>query len=176
MKKYVILLILFISYSTYSQYGNNRNQRQRQMAPSTPRTVKPNFDVDKYIGLVIYDVEKAAKKSKVKLKSDEGKKFSETLTVYNKKIKDMRRINSFTLRSTKDLVENFQKEASKSGDLSNQLTVQKTMMANLKPITETLKEEDKKLDTTMKAILSQKQYKKWIKYNKKLNKIFPEEI
>ena len=49
------------------------------------------------------------------------------------------------------------------------------MNENLKSLTETLKKEDKILDTSIKKILSKKQYKKWIKYNKKIYKIFPKE-
>jgi hypothetical protein len=49
------------------------------------------------------------------------------------------------------------------------------MVENLKPISDTLKEEDRKLNTLIKNILSEKQYKKWLKYNKKMSKIFPKE-
>ena len=51
---------------------------------------------------------------------------------------------------------------------------QKTVNKNFKPIIETLKEEDKKLNKAIKKVLQPKQYKKWIKYNKKLNKSFSE--
>jgi hypothetical protein len=49
------------------------------------------------------------------------------------------------------------------------------MNENLEPLVNTLKVEDKKLDATMKSILSAKQYKKWIKYNRKIYKVFPKE-
>ena len=73
------------------------------------------------------------------------------------------------------MIDNFQKSSMKSGDFSNQSKVQKTMEENLKPILETLKVEDLKLNTTMKTLLSEKQHKKWIKYNKKIFKTFPED-
>ena len=88
----------------------------------------------------------------------------------------MTRINSFLLRSTKEMVENFQKISMKSGDFSQQPEVLKKMNQNLEPLSNTLKEEDKKLDATIKTILSEKQYKNWIKYNKKLNKIFATDV
>ena len=44
---------------------------------------------------------------------------------YNKEVKDIRRINSFTLRSTKEMVENYQKKVAKTGDLTDQAKVQK---------------------------------------------------
>lgn len=178
MKKLLIFCFVFTSLLTYSQFNNGgmRNQRQRQQLPQTQQAApEPDFKVERYVGIVIYDIEKAAKKSSIKLKSKEGKVFSKTLTAYNKEIKDIRRINSFTLRSTKEMVDNFQKMAMESRDFSQQTAIQKKMIENLKPLAETLKGEDKKLDASLKEILSEKQYKKWIKYNRKKGKIFPSE-
>ena len=73
------------------------------------------------------------------------------------------------------MIDNYQKETRKTGDYSNQNKVKVKMNENLKSLTETLKKEDKILDTSIKKILSKKQYKKWIKYNKKIYKIFPKE-
>jgi hypothetical protein len=180
MKKILILFIVLISYSSYSQFGNRnqgnrQNQRQQQM-PQTPREAPEfKYEIEKFLGIVIYDIEKAAKKSKIKLSSTEGKKFSNTLTAYNKEIKAIRRINSFTLKSTKEMVENFQKNAQKTGDASGQKKIQETMLTSLKPITTILKTKDLALDKTLRDILSSRQYKKWIKYNRKLYKAFPEE-
>lgn len=179
MKKIIILFIALISYSSYSQFGNRnqgnrQNQRQRQM-PQTPREPpKFKYEVEKFLGIVIYDIEKAAKKSKIKLSSKEGQIFSKTLVAYNKEIKAIRRINSFTIRSTREMVESFQQNAQKTGDATGQKKIQETMMASLKPISEILKTKDLKLDKTLSELLSAKQYKKWIKFNRKLYKVFPE--
>jgi hypothetical protein len=177
MKKIILVLILFSAFAAEAQYGYGNQQRSRQnrMMETQEKAPEPNFEIEKYLGIVVYDIEKAAKKSSIKLSSTEGKIFSKTLTKYNKDVKDITRINSFLLRSTKEMVENFQKNASKTGDFSNRTEVLKTMNDNLEPLGNTLKIEDKKLDATMKSILSAKQYKKWIKYNKKINKNFPKE-
>lgn len=87
----------------------------------------------------------------------------------------MARINSFLLKNTKTMVENFQKNSMKSGDFSEQPKVLKKMNENLKPISNFLKDEDLKLNTKLKILLSTKQYKNWIKYNKKLNKRIPKQ-
>ena len=73
------------------------------------------------------------------------------------------------------MIDNFQKTAMKTGDFSNQQKVAKEMNENLKPLSETLKKEDLAFDKKLKSLLSAKQYKKWIKYNRKLYKIFPKE-
>jgi len=177
MKKIILLFIFLFTSITQAQngFGNSQRQRQRQMPQTQQKAPDPNFKIEKYLGIVIYDIEKSAKKSSIKLSSEEGKQFSKVVTKYNKSIKDFTRINSFLLKSTKEMVDNYQKSAMKSGDYSNQLKVQKVMMENLKPISETLKKEDLKLDKTIKSLLSEKQYKKWIKYNRKIYKIFPNE-
>lgn len=174
MKKYIFLFFIFIGFVAQAQYGNmNRRQRQRDYTQQNqPQNNQPTFNAKKYLGIVVYDIKKAAKKSSIKLSSKEGKIFSKTLTAYNKNIKDITRINSFLISSTKEMIENFQKKAMKSGDYSNQPKVLKKMKENFKSLSETLEKEDKKLDSTLKETLSKKQYKKWIKYNKKLNKVF----
>lgn len=177
MKKIVFLLALitFGNLKAQMMNGGMQNQRQRQMMQTPEKAPEPKFDVELYLGIVVYDLEKTANKISVKLTSDEGITFSDILTNYNNKIKQIKRINSFTLNSSKELVENFQKNAIKNRDFSNQVEVQKKLAADLKPISETLKTEDQKLDADIKKMLSEKQYEKWIKFNKKLNKSFSEE-
>ncbi|MEO9572098.1 MAG: hypothetical protein ABJH82_14540 [Polaribacter sp.] len=167
MKKYILLIILFCGFTAQAQYGYG-NSRQRQQLPQVQeKAADPDFPIEKYLGIVNYDIKKSAKKTSIKLSSKEGKEFSKILTTYNKEIKDITRINSFLIRSTKDMVDNFQKAAITSGDFSNQQKVQKKMAENLKPIFLILKEADVKLYSKMKDLLSDKQYKKWLKYNKK---------
>ncbi|MGJ8762360.1 MAG: hypothetical protein ACSHXA_17620 [Polaribacter sp.] len=177
MKKIFLVLILGYAYTAQAQYGygDSQSRRQNQMMQTEQKAPEPNFDVERYIGIVNYDIEKAAKKSSIKLTSKEGQEFSRVLTKYNKDIKDITRINTFVLRSTKDMVENYQKTVMKTGDNSSQKKVMTTMSENLKPISEILKKEDRELDKTIKALLSEKQYKKWIKYNRKIYKVFPKE-
>ncbi|WP_282071869.1 hypothetical protein [Polaribacter atrinae] len=177
MKKLLLIIILFCTVTAHAQYGygNSQSNRQNQMMQTQQKAPEPDFNIERYVGIVIYDIEKAAKKSSIKLSSKEGQEFSKVLTKYNKDIKDFTRINTFVLRSTKDMVDNFQKEVIKTGDRSSQKKVMTTMAENLKPISEILKKEDKQLHATLKDLLSEKQYKKWIKYNRKMYKIFPKE-
>lgn len=177
MKKYLIVLTLLTSFLANSQLnrGGMRNGRQRQMIQNPRKAPEPNFQVEKYLGIVIYDIEKAAKKSSIKLSSEEGKKFSSLLKKYNREIKDIRRINSFTLKSTKEMMENFQKNAQKNGDFSDRTKVQQTMVKNLTPISEALRVKDRVFDKSIKELLSEKQYKKWLKFNRKMYKVFPKD-
>ncbi|WP_299047833.1 hypothetical protein [uncultured Polaribacter sp.] len=172
MKQLFFLLALLFTSISYAQFNNNSRQRQSFPSPQQQQSPKPKFEVEKYVGIIIYDVEKAAKKTGVKLSSTTGKTFSTTLKNYNKSIKDIERINSFVLKSTKNMVESFQKKAIETGDFSNQPKVMKAMNETLKPVSESIQQEDKAFDAKMKSVLSKKQYLKWIKYNRKLNKTF----
>ena len=176
MKKILLLILLYSTYTAQAQYNNNGRQRVRDYTQQTQQKVaEPDFKIKRYLGIVNYDIKRAAKKTSINTNSTEGKQFLETLKVYNKRIKDITRINSFLLSSTKKMIDSYQKKSNKTGDYSDQPKIIKKMSDNLKPLTETLKKEDKNLDTSIKSILSKKQYKKWIKYNKKIYKIFPKE-
>jgi hypothetical protein len=171
MKKIISLFAFLFALTLQAQFGNGGLRGNRNPIPQTQTTPKaPEFDVERYVGIVDYDFEKAAKKVGINLSSKEGKKFSTLLRIYNRDTNQIKRINGFTLRSTKDMVENFQQKAIETGDLSNQKKIQKTMVENLKPIVEAIKVEDKKLDDEIFVLLTEKKYKKWIKYNKKINK------
>ena len=166
MKKIIFLCILFISTTLQAQFGNRQNQRQRQY-PQAQESRKPKFDANKYVGFINYDVEKAAKKSGIKKSSEVGKKFVNLLKAYNKKTNQIERINSFTLKSMKELVESTQKKVMDGGDPSTLQSVQKTVQESFRPIVKTLKEEREKLNKTLEALLSKKQFKKWQKFDKK---------
>tara|TARA_B100000767_G_C19563001_1_gene449908 strand:- start:178 stop:711 length:534 start_codon:yes stop_codon:yes gene_type:complete len=176
IKKIILLLIISCAFSAQAQYDNGQRQRQRQRQQSQrqQKPPKPKFEAEKYLNIITYDIKKTAKKSGVKLSSDQGKTFAKIITTHNKSIKDISRINSFTFKSMKKLVESSQSLAQKSGDFTKLIDVQKTVNKNFKPIIETLKEEDKELNLSVKKLLQKKQYKKWIKYNKRLNKTFSE--
>lgn len=171
MKKIIYLLFVVFAINTHAQLGNRSNRNPIPQAQTTPKA--PEFEVERYVGIVYYNIEKAAKKTGIDLSSKKGKQFATLLKIYNRDTDQIKRINGFTLKSTKNLVENFQNNALKTGDLSNQQKVQKTMVENLKPIVEAIKVEDKKLDDSIVTLLSEKQYKKWIKYNKKIYKLIP---
>lgn len=180
MKRILLFFVLIGALSIEAQFMNNRGnsqrqQRQMQMNQAPQKAAEPNFKVEEYIGLVFYDLKKSLKKTGVKKSTEEGKEFSKLLLTYNKSVKDMARINSFLIKNTKKMVEDFQKKSLKSGDFSGKSKVLKKMNENLKPISSFLKEEDLNLTIKLKALLSIKQYRNWVKYNKKLKKIIPEQ-
>lgn len=166
MKKLVLFLYLFlISFIVNAQI---RSITETGSTFNHQKVDDPEFDINQYVGIFNYNIKKSAKKTSVKLNTKEGEQFSKLLTNHNKKIKDIERINSFILKSTKEMVENFQKNVLKTGNLSNQQKVAKELKENTLPIYKLLKQENDLLNNEMNEFLSEKQLKKWKKYNKNL--------
>jgi hypothetical protein len=107
------------------------------------------------------------KKTKVKIKSEKGKKLKIVISKFNKSLKEMIRLNSFTFLEMEKYAERSQNEAQKTGDFSIMQKVQKTLNKRFKPFSDDLKEKEKNLDTSLKELFSDKEFKKWIKYKKK---------
>ena len=174
MKKIILLLLLFFSYSISAQYYNNRDSRRRTRIQNTHVDKRPDnssvFNINRYLGIVIYDSEKAVKKIGLKPKSEKGKKVKALITEFNKSLKQVIRINTFTFKEVKNYVEASAKKAKKTGDYSEGEKVQKTLKDTLKPFADILEEKETDLDNSLKEILSEKKYKKWNKFKKKAKK------
>jgi hypothetical protein len=168
MKKIIFFFLLLISFSINAQYEDSQRRRaleRRQVNRQPAEKVK--FKTKKYLGIVVYDANKIAKKTKVKIKSEKGKKLKIAISKFNKSLKEMIRLNSFTFLEMEKYAERSQNEAQKTGDFSIMQKVQKTLNKRFKPFSDDLKEKEKNLDTSLKELFSDKEFKKWIKYKKK---------
>jgi len=171
MKKNILLFLLLISLSVSAQYEDSQRRRnlERRQVNRQPLE-KPKFKTEKYLGIIIYDGKKVAKKTGVKKKSEKGKKLLTIISEFNKSLKEMIRINSFTFLEMKEYVEKSQEKAQESGDFSIMRDVQKTINERFKPFSNDFKEKEEKLDVSLKELLSEKEFKKWEKYKKKAKK------
>ena len=76
MKKILLLILLYSSYTTQAQFNNNGRQRVRDYTQQTQqKAAEPDFKIKRYLGIVNYDINRAAKRSSLKINSEEGKKF-----------------------------------------------------------------------------------------------------
>lgn len=170
MKKIFFLIAILSTLAVNAQFntGLQRNNRIRpSQAATANRTVQPKFDPAKYVGIFKYDFEKVAKKISLKPSSDLGTKVKVIFAKYHKGVNDIERLNTFTLSEYKSTIEATQREAAKTQDYSKFQEVKKQMDEAFKPMIEALKKEEKKLDEQLKSALSEKQFKKWMKYQKK---------
>ena len=174
MIKQVLFIFLFFSvFYAEAQYNSQFNRRQ-SMQPRQPRAAQqpraPKIDVEKAVGLIIYNIEKVTKKTGIKKSSDTYLKFSSILNSYNKELKQIKRINTFLFSEGKSKMEAAQKEAIKNRDYTPLQIANKEVTESFKPIISTIEEKSKKLNLKLEEILSVKQLKKWKKYNASIKK------
>jgi hypothetical protein len=169
MIKHILFISLFFSaFFAEAQYNSQFNRRQ-SMQPRQPRAVQqpraPKIDVEKAVGLVFYNIEKVTKKTGIKKSSNTYLKVSTILNSYNKELKQIKRINTFLFSEGKSKMEAAQKETIKNRDYTALQIANKEVTESFKPIISTIEEKKKKLNLKLEEILSEKQLKKWKKYN-----------
>lgn len=170
-KNIIFTLIILFSLTAEAQLQNNRNRRQRVMdrpPASSQRPKDPVFDVERNIGMIFYKIEKVAKKVRVKKSSDTYKKLTSILYVFNKDLKQVKRINTFLLSEGKTKVEVAQKDVLENRDYSVLEKAYKEVSVSFESIVKVIEEKEKELDKKLEKILSEKQLKKWKKYKKKI--------
>jgi hypothetical protein len=176
MKKSIFLIVfIFLSLVLEAQQVLPNGQRLRQrVVDRTPGTTTaqklPEFNVERAVGLTIYEIDRILKKISLK-SSDEN--YKKVVTVYNKFNKDQRevlRINGFTFSQAKTKIESAQSEVLKNRDYSVLEKAYKEVSEGFKPISEQIKEREKKLDEDLKPLLSDKQFKKWKKLQDKIKR------
>lgn len=167
MKKLVFLTLILFSVSATAQFRNRNNPY-----PNTNNRSAniPEFKAAEAAGLIHYDVKKVCKKIGVKPKKDLGKKVVDRITAHNKSVKDLKRINSISL---KDLERNYKsayKTAQETKDFSSIMTLRKQIKSVLDPIRKVASKNDSILNVDLQALLNKKQFKKWEKYSNNLKK------
>lgn len=171
----IILLFSIIAEAQYgSRYGSQYNNRRQSMQPRQPRAAQqpraPKIDVEKAVGLVFYNLEKTIKKIGVKKSSDAFLKLTSAFSLFNKELKQIKRINTFLFNEGKSKMEAAQRESMKSRDFSPLQKANKEVTESFKPIIKVIEDKEKKLEVTLKEILTSKQLKKWEKYKTSLKK------
>tara|TARA_R110001583_G_scaffold163880_2_gene316347 strand:- start:1633 stop:2202 length:570 start_codon:yes stop_codon:yes gene_type:complete len=139
------------------------------MAQSGPSDVNP----ENMSEIFMYDSDEALHKIKVK---DEQKKIVtiKAISVYNKKIHEIKIFNYLTFNDIKSLVTKKFNEAKLTKDYRPLAEVKVKVDKMLQPIKEKVKEQRTILNSTLEKELSSKQYKNWLKYEKlQLKKLKP---
>lgn len=171
MKNNIVIVVLLISINFYAQFGGGgmNGGRNSQNTQREPREIK-EFKASEAAGIFYYDVEEVVKKIKVK---DENVTFKvkKALKDYNFKIKEIEFINSIKFKELDDVMSAL-KDTQPQDLQFNSSDQGQTMRENigkvLRPIREQVKEHEINLNKTLEAILSEKQLKKWIKYQENI--------
>lgn len=154
MKKVVLFIALFNAVFLFAQ--------------------TPKFNAKNAAGIFYYNVDEALKKSKIK---DDALKLTtaKELRSYNDRIKEISFLNSFKLVELETLVNSIGKDLNGlNGD--QRLTLRTRIQELILPIRDSVVETEKKLNNKFEQLLSAKQNRKWLNYQKKQkNKLIPKQ-
>ncbi len=147
--KRAITILFFISFFV----GNAQNQQPKML----------EYKAKNIVGIFYYNLEEVASKIKVK-KDDTKNKVAKELRDYNNKVKDIEFLNSVKLTEVETVVNNLGPQARTNADI--RARIRKLIETTIPPVRDSVFAREKVLNTNMEGILSVKQYKKWIKYQK----------
>ncbi|WP_298880987.1 hypothetical protein [uncultured Polaribacter sp.] len=163
MKKILFILIAFLTLNVFAQPPGGRGRRGDGQGPSSNNNQKAQkFNASNVAGIFYYDIEKAIKKTKVK-KEEKQLSVKKIIKNYNLKIKEISFLNSQKF-SDLNLVVN---SGSKNILPEERMKMRKKVNEIIRPIRDEIHELEKELNNNLEEILTEKQFKKWLKYQKK---------
>lgn len=165
MKKIFFGIVVFVNIAFYGQppgggNGGGRRSQGQESQSNNEREIK-KFSASDVAGIFYYDIEEIIKKLKLK---DENKQAIaiKALKDYNLKIKEISFLNSKKF-SDLDVVVNSLRQAN---DREASVETRKKVGELIGPIKDEIRENERQLNETLESILSEKQQKKWLKYQK----------
>ncbi|MEO9570411.1 MAG: hypothetical protein ABJH82_02385 [Polaribacter sp.] len=163
MKNIIFILITFLTYTILAQPPGGGGRRQQGTSAQSNQTQKPvKFNASNMAGIFYYDIEDVIKKTKVK---EENNQFlvSKELKNYNFKVKEISFLNSKKFTDLDAVVNSIPQ----GGDIEVIKKLRTKIDELIKPVREDIHEMEKVLNDNLSKILSEKQFKKWLKYQKK---------
>lgn len=181
MKKLLFLSCVLFSISFYAQppggRGNMRDFGQRgQNNKEKPR----EFKARKAAGIFYYDVDKVVKKIKIKREILQSN-IKEYLREYNDKVKNIALLNSEKFEQLNELMKNNRPSRNQNSYENNEdetdesvVNIRKKVGYVIRPVKKEIRTLELELNANMEAVLSEKQFAKWMKHQKlKKDKLNP---
>ena len=165
MKKILFIAILFLTFNIAAQRsrggGGGRQQSQNPELNQTKEVKK--LSAKEIAGIFYYDVDEVIKKVKIK---DDDKKYlvTKALRNYNFKVKEILFLNAEKFTDL-DLLMNA---ISNERDSESNKNIREKVREVTRPIKENVHEHEKELNEILRGVLSEKQDKKWLKYQKSI--------
>ena len=172
MKKIILLFaILQMSYSFAQRPNGGRRGGGGQ---STQSSEIPKFESAKIAGVLEYSSKKVLKKLKLKKSDSITENVTGYIEDYNKEVNRIERQNKDLFEGLDIVVNQNMETAIKNRNRELMMETRKLIEEKLSPIREEIKVQQDSLDTSLKAILTEDQNKKWLDYKKsKLEKLRP---
>tara|TARA_R110001606_G_C15270356_1_gene639409 strand:+ start:119 stop:739 length:621 start_codon:yes stop_codon:yes gene_type:complete len=178
MKNIFLFTLLVTSFGFYAQgqrgNGGGRPPQNQNGQKGEQREVK-EFKASDVAGVFYYDIEEVIKKIKVKDEATQYK-VKTVLKDYNFKIKEIAFLNSQKFKELDIVMESMQGSQNRrpenndnnDGETEKESPLREKVDKVIRPVREEINQNEELLNETLTAILSEKQLKKWVKYQKKI--------
>jgi len=130
---------------------------------------RPKFNSRNAAGIFYYDIDETVEELKIK-SEEKDRAVAKALKLYNKEVKKLEFLNTQNFNDIDLLMNLWISGAGKNGEKPKEAEGKDHLKSVIKDVRDELKEEEKKLNETMEGVLSEKQLKKWIKYQKNKKK------
>lgn len=166
MKKLIVLLAFLQISFCFAQRptGGQRNQGGNQQQSNKPKI--PKFEASKVAGIFQYKSKKILKKLKIKSNDSIASEVILALTVYNDSIKKIELKNKDLFEGLDIIVNQTMKVAIQNRDRETMGNIRKMIQEKTHPIITEINTLENALNLTLKSILSEDQYKKWLTYQR----------
>jgi hypothetical protein len=187
MKKIIYFVLLLLNFSLYAQRsggaGGRGGGRQNQSKQGQQNNEVKEFKASDVAGVFYYDIDKVLKKLKIK---DEAAKTSTSkfLKEYNFKIREISFLNSTKFKEYDVIINALPKQTRESRNQYSEDSengsekkkdIRKKVRDLIRPVKEKVLSYENELNKALQEVLSKKQEKKWMKYQKKQKeKIMPQ--
>lgn len=165
-----LLAAFFVLFTLTAEAQFQRRQRVVNRNPVTQQQKPPAFNVERAIGLTVYDIDLIIKKLKLSQSSENYNKIVTVFNAFNKQQRELNRIHSFSFSEAKKKIEAAQKDVMKSRNYAVLEKAYKEVSEGFLPITEQIKEREEQLDKDLEPLFSKKEFKKWKKLQLKIKK------
>ncbi|WP_339836741.1 hypothetical protein [uncultured Flavobacterium sp.] len=176
MKYIILLFIVFKSLLGFSQppgggggrpSGGGKQQNQKSIKDeSKENKIVEETNIRDFAGLNYLDSKVVLKE--LKIKTEEEKKTIETFfTAYNYRLKEIEKEDLLLLETTELETHFKEKKALEDKDFKGMMEAKKSASIALEPVNNKTLEAKKNLNSELEAKLSEKSFKKWIKYFEK---------
>lgn len=173
MKKIIFINFLFLTIYFNAQPPNGSGSMMRSPNRDLNTNEKPReFNASKVAGIFYYNIKKTLKKLKVKDNKLEAT-IGNYLKDYNNKVQNLALLNTEKFLVLNELMKNSRSFQNRDETNANETHTGKVNMRQqirtvISPVRKEIKTFEYDLNTNMEVILSEKQFNKWLKYQKSI--------